>query len=292
MRTPARTWCGLGLVVASWVPNWTLSGLRTHLLFFPLWLGYVLAVDGWVAKRSGTSPIARLGVGGTVRLFALSAPVWWLFELFNLRLGNWEYLGREHFSDLEYFLLASLSFSTVIPSVFVTAEWWRGTRWIERVADGPRLGPNGRVLFLMGLAGALMLAAMLAWPRVLYPLVWVGGVFLLEPVVVLLGRRGLTLSLAAGDWRPWTSLWAGGLTCGFFWEMWNSRSYPKWIYHTPGAEFAYLFEMPALGYLGYLPFALELYLLVRLLAPSLGVRLAVGVDESSRASREGARLRR
>ena len=56
------------------------------------------------------------------------------------------------------------------------------------------------------------------------------------------------------------ALWIGGLLCGFFWELWNSRSYPQWIYHTPGVVGPKLFEMPLPGYLGYLPFALEVYL--------------------------------
>jgi len=267
MRAPRRTWIGLGLVVVAWVLNWSLEGLRTHLLFFPLWLGYFLLLDGVVFARSGTSPVARLGRAGTVFLFLVSAPVWWLFELFNLRLGNWEYVGREHFGDLEYFLLCSVSFSTVMPAVFVTAEWMRGMRWVERFARGPVVRLGGTALARIGLVGLAMLVAMMVWPRALYPLVWVGGVFLLEPIVVMLGRRGLGLALSGGDWRPWMSLWAGGLFCGFFWELWNVDSYPKWIYHTPGVEFAYVFEMPALGYLGYLPFALELYLLLRLLAP-------------------------
>jgi hypothetical protein len=59
----------------------------------------------------------------------------------------------------------------------------------------------------------------------------------------------------------------GAVICGFFWEMWNYYSYPKWIYHTPGAQFLHVFEMPLLGYGGYVPFALELYALKNFLWP-------------------------
>ena len=55
------------------------------------------------------------------------------------------------------------------------------------------------------------------------------------------------------------------LVCGFLWEMWNQWSYPKWVYHVPGVGFAKVFEMPILGYLGYLPFSLEVYLVRQLL---------------------------
>ena len=48
--------------------------------------------------------------------------------------------------------------------------------------------------------------------------------------------------LRHGDWRPLITLSVGALICGFFWEMWNYYSYPKWIYHTPGAQFLHIFE--------------------------------------------------
>jgi hypothetical protein len=47
--------------------------------------------------------------------------------------------------------------------------------------------------------------------------------------------------------------------------MWNYYSDPKWIYKIPFVDYAYIFEMPALGYLGYLPFALELFALYHLI---------------------------
>ena len=46
--------------------------------------------------------------------------------------------------------------------------------------------------------------------------------------------------------------------------MWNSLSYPKWVYVVPWVDYLHVFEMPLLGYGGYLPFALELYALYHL----------------------------
>lgn len=249
-----------------WTLNWSASGLRTHLLFFPLWLGYVLAVDGWTAARTGTSILAR-SRKGFAALFAASVPVWWIFELVNRHLRNWEYVGREHFGDLEYALLCSIAFSTVMPAVLTTAELMRSFRWIERFSAGPVVRPSPGLTVALAVSGGLMLAAMLAWPRRAYPLLWVSGVPILEAACTVLGRPSLTSWLRRGDWRPWMALWSGVLVCAFFWEMWNARSYPKWIYHVPGVEFAHLFEMPLLGYLGYLPFALEVYLFGQLLVP-------------------------
>jgi hypothetical protein len=104
-------------------------------------------------------------------------------------------------------------------------------------------------------------------PRYFYPLIW-GAVFLIrEPLNIALGRQHLFTWLEEGDWRPIISLSLGALICGFFWEWWNYFSYPKWVYHTPGAEFLHIFEMPLLGYIGYLPFAWELYALRNFLSP-------------------------
>ena len=68
-----------------------------------------------------------------------------------------------------------------------------------------------------------------------------------------------------GDWRPMMALFTGCLICGFFWEMWNFYSYPRCIYHIPFADFLHIFEMPLLGYLGYLPFSMELFALYHLI---------------------------
>ena len=56
----------------------------------------------------------------------------------------------------------------------------------------------------------------------------------------------------------------------FFWEMWNYYSYPKWIYHVAWGNWLHIFEMPLLGYGGYLPFAQELYALYHWVCGSLG----------------------
>ncbi|MBM3990939.1 MAG: hypothetical protein FJ298_08010 [Planctomycetes bacterium] len=267
--------CGLALVALFWPLNWVLE--QTHLLFFPLWLGYVLAVDGLVRLRTGTSLLAR-APRTFAALFPLSVPSWWLFEAFNERLRNWEYLGSERFSELEYFLYASLSFSTVVPAVFESAELVRSCAFVERFARGPRFprsGVGASYRVALAAVGAMLTAATLLWPRQCFPLVWVGPVFLLEALALQLARRAFTDELRHGDWRNWMALWLGGLLCGFFWEMWNLWSYPKWIYHVPYVGFGKLFEMPILGYLGYLPFAMELYLMAQLVLPrERGIPLA------------------
>lgn len=251
------------MVVLFWALNWLLEGLRTHVYFFPLWLGYALAVDGLVLMRRGTSICAR-SRRDFVLLFLISAPVWWSFELVNWHTQNWTYVGAELFTDVEYALLCTIAFSTVMPAVFETAELIRSFQWVDGIDSGPRLpSPHQAAAgcFILGITSALLIVL---WPNVFYPLTWGMLVALVEPVNVWLGRPSLLRELAHGEWRPAVSLALGTLACGFFWELWNVFSYPRWTYRTPGVDFLHVFEMPLLGYVGYLPFGLELYAVGRL----------------------------
>lgn len=257
-QIPIQLWVGLGLIAVFWPVNWLTPGEWTHVGFFPLWLGYCLTVDGVVFIRKGESLLSRdhrkyLG------LFLLSIPMWWLFEALNLRLENWHYLGRESMSNLEYGILASLSFSTVIPAVLESAELMGSFPiwgWLE---DGPVLDPRRSTEIITFVGGWAGLVLLLIWPQYFFPLVWLSVYFILDPINRWLGHRSLLSWTAKGNWQPFGALFAGVLMTGFFWEMWNYYSYPKWIYSVPFVNGLKIFEMPLLGYGGYLPFSLEIY---------------------------------
>jgi hypothetical protein len=122
-----------------------------------------------------------------------------------------------------------------------------------------QVGPPARRLWLLiglGLAAAI---APWIWPQQAYPLIWSSLVLVLEPINWLAGRPSTFRLLRAGDPTLLLTLFASGITCGFLWEMWNFYSYPKWTYVLPGVTAPRLFEMPLPGYMGYFPFALELY---------------------------------
>jgi hypothetical protein len=252
---PRQSWIGLLLIAVCWPLNWLLPGLRTQFLFFPLWLGYILTVDGLVFLRKDTSLLTRSRLR-FIGLFLASVPAWWLFELFNERLQNWHYLGREQFTDLQFFVLSTFCFSTVIPAIFGTAELM--STFVHRVR-GPVIRPTPRTLAVFFGTGLVMLALLLIWPRYFFPFVWLSMFFILEPLNAALGFPTLAQSTQNGDWKPVVVLWLGALTCGFFWEMWNFFSFPKWVYTVPFVNFLHIFEMPLLGYGGYLPFGLEVY---------------------------------
>jgi len=267
---PLHGWIGLILAVVSWGLNWSLPGLRTHWIFFPLWLGYCLAVDGLVRWRTGTSLVTR-SAHRYVGLFLVSAPAWWLFEALNLRTQNWIYLGAEHLTPISYAFWMTLNFTTVAPAVFGSTELMASLGCLKRLPAGPRIHRNSRTTTAFFAAGWISLAVMLAWPRIFFPFVWLSLYFIIEPLNVWIGNRSLADWTSKGDWRPICALWLGVLLTAFFWEMWNFLSYPKWIYDVPWGDWLHVFEMPLLGYGGYLPFALELFALYHFILGLLGV---------------------
>lgn len=257
-KFPLWGFIGVILIILFWYINWNLEGLRTHWAFFPLWLGYALFIDGLVFRINGDSLISR-SYKKFILLFFISAPAWWLFELFNSITHNWQYIGKEYFSDLEYFLLASLSFSTVMPAVFETAELLSASSKFDKFRNRKKFNPTKKVLWGFIFTGLFFLLMIVLFPNLFFPFVWATVLLILEPVNYFLGNKTLFDYWKTGNWKPLISLALGCLICGFFWEMWNYYSYPKWVYHLPIAEFLHVFEMPVLGYLGYLTFPLELF---------------------------------
>jgi hypothetical protein len=268
-KFPLHGWIGFYMIILFWVLNWVLPGARTHWGFFPLWLGYCLDIDGLVYWRTGTSLLTR-SPRKYIGLFLVSAPVWWIFELLNMRTQNWTYVGAEIFTPFEYAFWTTLSFTTVIPAVFGSAELFASFDFVRRIKRGPLIGVDRMTTVTFFALGWFMLALMLLWPKIFFPFIWLSIYFILEPINIWLGHHSLAYWTLEGDWRPVISLWLGVLLTAFFWEMWNFYSYPKWIYHVPYADWLHLFEMPLLGYGGYLPFALELYALYHLIVGWFG----------------------
>lgn len=265
---PRHLFIGIILIVIAWPLAWFGPAPWSEHTFFPLWLGYILTVDGITVYRTGTSLFTR-DPRRFAMLFVFSIPLWWLFEFANRFLQNWEYLTPRDYSPLAYAALASLSFSTVMPAIFVTAELWRTFGLFDREWRWIRIAPSSAGLLAISALGLVMFIASLAFPNVAFPLVWIGVFLFLDPINALTGSKSITAQVADGRWDTVLVLFAAGLTCGFFWEMWNEWSMPKWVYDVPHVGFFKVFEMPILGYGGYFPFALEIYAAYHLLHTAL-----------------------
>ena len=224
------------------------------------WYSALLVVDAWVARLRGGSllvdrPLALLC------LFAWSLPFWLLFELLNLRLENWYYVGTPRDAIAGRVFLV-VSFTTVLPALFEVYDLVRTLGWFERVRTPRRRVSDGwrRGLFAAGWA---MLILSMALPTVCYPLVWGFLVLLLEPFNRRPGWPSLLRDLERGRPSRLLQLLAAGLLCGVYWEVMNMPARARWIYTVPFFDAVLGVEMPPLGFIGFLPFALAAYSFLR-----------------------------
>jgi hypothetical protein len=260
-RFPWWGWLGLGLIAAGWLLAWNTAQRHTFTL---LWLGYIVVLNALVYRRAGRSLLTHRG-RWFLALFPVSAAFWWLFEHLNQFGRNWYYSGVQASDDWDYFIQATLPFSTVLPAVASTWSWLGQVSRLDRAAL-PALRVRGGFAWIALGAAAFSLAALGVWPEALYPMVWLGPLLLLCALQRLLLGETLLEPLARGDWRPLLAPAAAGLICGFFWELWNYGSQAKWHYSIPYVQRFHLFEMPLLGYAGYLPFGVTCALVMDLVA--------------------------
>jgi len=244
------------------------------------WTGFILFADASVHRARGESWM-RSSPGEFAALALVSIPLWLVFEAFNRVIDNWNYTGLP-----ENFLLRQFgyawSFATIWPAIFEGADLvgvLRGSGGPSRSGGSQRLPPSATNLAIP--AGALMLVAPLlvspATARYLAAPVWLGFIFLLDPINARLGGESLWLDLRAGETRRLTNLALSGFLCGVLWEFWNYWARAKWHYTVPIMERWKIFEMPLPGYFGFPPFALEcftMYVFVRRLVTRGGRAIA------------------
>ena len=263
-------WLGLFTGLLFWVLAWNrfhwFKTFQPHTLT-PLWLSFILVVNALSSKRKGGCLITKRR-GYFLLLFPASAVFWWFFEYLNRFVQNWHYIGVRY-GPGEYFLYATISFSTVLPAVMSVREYLMTYSWLQKGFE--KYIPSGlfesrkTVGFLLLFAGA-GLALTGVWPNHLFSLLWSAPLLVLISLQVLTGESHVLAGLKSGDWRLIISSALAALICGLFWEMWNLYSLAKWQYSIPYVDRFRIFEMPLLGYAGYLPFGLQCAAVSELLA--------------------------
>jgi hypothetical protein len=253
-RFPWWGWAGLALAAAGWALAWSGAAppeWRRH-TFTPLWLGYIVTMNALAFRRCGRSPLTH-ETGWLLALFPASAVFWWLFEYLNRYVGNWYYAGIADSGDWDYFLQGTLPFSTVLPAVASTQAWLATFPRLDALSL-PALRAHGGLAWAALAIGTLALAGIGLWPEALFAMLWLAPVLVLAGLQWLVCGETLFAPLARGHWRPVLLPALAALTCGLFWELWNWGSAAQWHYSVPYVQRFHLFEMPLLGYAGYLPF--------------------------------------
>jgi hypothetical protein len=234
--------------------------------FTPIqWTGYILFLDAVLVRRRGESFIFDR-TGEFIFLLVMSVACWFLFEAYNLHLQNWEY--RNLPKNLPLRMVGFFwAFATIFPGILMTSEVIDTTGLFRHARFSPVAMPQW-IHRLLLITGALFCTIPVLVPaaiaKYLFAFVWVGFVFLLDPLNYRLGMPSLLRELEKGSIQKLLSLFLAGLICGLLWEFWNYWAHAKWVYTVPYLNRPKIFEMPLYGFLGFLPFAAECFVMWQL----------------------------
>jgi hypothetical protein len=254
---PAHGWLGIvALLAAELVMFAGVEPVATY--FTPIaWSAWILIADAGVLAVSGRSRLNDAPLT-LARMAALSIPLWLIFEAYNLRLRNWTYVGVP--AGWSGLLGYAWSFATITPAIFETSDLVQAL--LPPLAAQPRKISAVAERALMG-SGAACLILPLVLPRpvaaYLFVLIWMGFLLLLDPLNRRLGLPSFLGDLSEGFVGRLYGFLLSGWICGWLWEFWNNWARAKWHYTFPMFQQWKIFEMPAPGFLGFLPFALECF---------------------------------
>ena len=256
---PSYGWLGLfALIAAEFLMFHGVEPAATY--FSPVaWTAYVLIADAATFAISGRS-LLREEPRGLLKMAILSVPLWLIFEAYNLRLSNWAYVGLPT-GRIERWFGYSWAFATITPGIFMTAALIESFGWFERDARPIRFNRAADTAFV-ALGGALLAVPLLVPRRLsecLFGFVWLGFLFLLEPINRRLYLPSLEGDLARGRRGRLYSFLVAGWVCGWLWEFWNYWASAGWVYTFPIGQRWKIFQMPAPGYLAFPVFALECF---------------------------------
>ncbi|OGQ09046.1 MAG: hypothetical protein A2026_10340 [Deltaproteobacteria bacterium RBG_19FT_COMBO_46_12] len=222
------------------------------------WWSYILIIDAVIYRLKGNSLLLNR-TGEFFLMIPWSIFLWLIFEAANLSLENWYYINLPK-STVERWVGYAVAYATVLPGMFETTELLE-TAGLFKNLKIKKMIISGGGHFVLILLGTFCLVVSMLIPEYFFPLIWVGFIFLLEPFIYRFGGKSLLKDLEEGNLKKIFFLLLAGLICGILWEFWNFWALSKWVYTVPFFEEGKGFEMPVPGFLGFPPFAIEVYVM-------------------------------
>jgi len=257
---------------------WTKSKgpvLFLHWSDFPLFWGLVLVIDGWVYVRNGGKSMVSHRPQELAGIGVSSAMGWMLFEYLNFFVDdNWFYpFGNQ--IDRETFLFYAIIISTgLLPLSFVFYDLFNTITVLKRrFTEGPKLILGEKLKSVLLVLSVLSLFGAGLFPDALFFVLWLSPALVIGLVLDKIGVWTPLRSIGKGNWRPTLVFALTYLAAGLCLECENYFSAARvngtptfseqpafWQYNLPYVNRFHLFEMPLLGFLGYLPFGLYCWL--------------------------------
>ncbi len=287
---PLWFWLGLvawlGTLILLWSkarqPLWYL-----HWSDLPLFWGFIFFLDGIVYKRNGGRSLIGEVPQEVVGIGLCSTLGWMLFEYLNFFVDdNWFYPNGGIISSEQFLLYAIIISSGLLTMAF---EWYSLFTSFpalrQRFSQGikiilPEWVKNVCLLLALGgLFGSGLL------PDTLFFSLWLAPPLLLAVALDKIGVWTPLRPIGRGNWTPTLLFSLTYLVQGLCLECQNyfsgthdadgnlifSEAPAYWVYSLPYVQTAKIFEMPVLGYLGYLPFGLYCWIWWITTATLLGI---------------------
>lgn len=207
------------------------------------WWGILTLIDEWNFRRRGLS----LWRGHAARFAFVTLPLsvvfWLFFEMLNLGSPQWRYRGGLPNLSAQV-LFGFVSFGTVIP-IMIEIYWVIGGEFRLPRAAANTLKRHSGILALIGVALTLL-------PYFNHEF-WLNQGMWIAPALLLLRLAPLPVGSPSAA-RLALNVAANGIVAGLMWESLNWFSPTHWEYLIL-QSWPHLFQMPWIGYIGFIPFA-------------------------------------
>lgn len=275
VKFPVWGWIGVFSYGITALLLWTKvhePSLLLHWSDVPLFWGLFLILDGITYVRNGGRSMISHRIQEVIGIAMASAFGWMLFEYLNFFVDdNWYYPFGD-IIDREVFLLYAIVISTgLLPLSFGFYELFNTFRFFQnRYTQGvkiilpEKLKTAMIVLCLLGMLGSGL------FPDYLFFSLWLAPGILIALALDKLGMWTPLRSIGKGNWRPTLVFALTYLAAGLCLEGENyfsgihsqdgevlfTMAPAYWQYNLPYVNRFHLFEMPIVGFLGYMPFSL------------------------------------
>jgi len=279
VKWPWWFWVGLiafgSCILILWKGHQGGPVLFAHWSDFPLFWGLVLMIDGWVYVRNGGKSMVSHRPQELAGIGVSSAMGWMLFEYLNFFVDyDWFYPFGDQISNERFLFYAIIISTGLLPLSFVFYDLFNTVPVLKtRFSEGPALILPEKLKTILLVLSAVSLFAAGLFPDELFFVLWLSPAILIGFVLDKLGIWTPLRSIGKGNWRPTlvfalTYLAAGlCLECENYFSAARMNGIPTyseqpafWQYNLPYVNRFHLFEMPLLGYLGYMPFGLYCWL--------------------------------
>lgn len=205
-----------------------------------------------------------------VAIGVASVSGWLIFEYLNFFvLEYWYYPKGGLLKDDVFCTYAIFASSALLPLCF---EWYSlfnsFPRFVNKYKHGPKISLSKSFQVILIILAYIALFLMSFYPTYLCPVIWISPLIIITVGLDLLDIWTPFTPIKKGNWTPVLFMALTYLVEGFLLEGQNYLSaghangmpeteYPGyWMYNVPFVNRFHVFEMPVVGFYGYLPFGI------------------------------------